>query len=83
MKTSPLRPAPRGRQIDRTMIPKVIAKERQRARRDVNNDDYDESTDSPRPVTSVRDAGISRMEPDEVVWISGGGSPHRAGRRDG
>lgn len=30
----------------RTMIPEVIAVVRQRARRDVNNDDYDESTDS-------------------------------------
>lgn len=64
------------------MIPKVIVKERQRARRDVNNDDYDESTDSLKPVTSARDAGISRMEPDEVVWISGGGSPRRTAPAD-
>jgi len=36
----------RCRQMVHTMIPEVIAKVRQRARRDVNNDDYDESADS-------------------------------------
>lgn len=47
----------------RTMISEVIAEVHQRARRDVNNDDYDESTNS----GDVDRVAAITFEPDEVV----------------
>lgn len=55
----------RCQQMVRTMISEVIAEVRQRTRCDVNNDDYDESTQ----LGAVDRGAAITFEPDEVVWI--------------